>query len=367
MSIEKENDLNNLQHLKQVSRIKHTVLEKYLPPWATILGLRNQRLCYFDCYAGPGVYEFEGKRKEGSPIIAVKTAKNYLSRHNGREMTIVLVEKNDEIRASLERELEKLKPYEKGLRVQVYGEDTKTFIPRVLEGVPKLAPSFFMVDPYGHPLTIPILNDILKRSKTETLINFMYYRINMDAGNDLVKHHVDEMFGNKEWRNQPFLKETGFKRENGFLEYFKNQINARYKLHFKIRYDPEDRISISGAKYYLTHVSNNVKAVLLMKDVMWPLGDDEGMFDYSGERGGFLFSLSPTEKELEEYLIKNYSRKEVEFDHLREETWELPFIEKHYRNVIKRLEKDGQVAVKRVDSKKTGLRKRDRVLFYPPK
>jgi hypothetical protein len=48
------------QHLKRVSRIKHIILEKYLPPWERILGSKNRRLCYFDCYAGPGAYEFEG-------------------------------------------------------------------------------------------------------------------------------------------------------------------------------------------------------------------------------------------------------------------------------------------------------------------
>ena len=59
------------QHLKQVSRVKHIILQKYLPSWEVILGSKNRRLCYFDCYAGPGVYEFEGQKVDGSPIIAV--------------------------------------------------------------------------------------------------------------------------------------------------------------------------------------------------------------------------------------------------------------------------------------------------------
>ena len=58
-------------HLKQVSRIKHVILQKYLPSWEVILGSQNRRLCYFDCYAGPGAYEFEGQKVDGSPIIAV--------------------------------------------------------------------------------------------------------------------------------------------------------------------------------------------------------------------------------------------------------------------------------------------------------
>ena len=55
------------QHLKRVSRIKHVILQKYLPPWAQILGSANRRLCYFDCYAGPGIYELNGELVDGSP------------------------------------------------------------------------------------------------------------------------------------------------------------------------------------------------------------------------------------------------------------------------------------------------------------
>jgi len=356
------------QHLKQVSRIKHIILEKYLPSWESILGSRNRRLCYFDCYAGPGVYEFAGRRVDGSPIIAVHKAQEYLAKAKGRQMTVILVEKDERQRASLETELGRVQPYGQGLQVHVMAEDVKEFVPNLLGQVPRLAPSFFMVDPYGHPLTVPILNDILNRPQTEALINFMYYRINMDAGNAKVRHHLDEMFGDNEWRTQTFLKERGGKREQGFLEYFKSKIKAQYKLDFRIRFDVEDGVSTTRTKYYLIHASNHTKAVLLMKEVMWPLGDEEGLFDFSGERHGVLFSSSPREEDLRALLLREYSGKEVEFDQLREETWDLPFIEKHYRAVVKRLKEEGLVATTPVTSKTDrGLRERDRVRFLPPK
>src|SRR5256885_3868169 len=72
------------QHLKQVSRIKHLILEKYLPPWSRILGSQNAELAYFDCYAGPGIYELKGEFVEGSPIIAVRAAKDFLIRYPQR-------------------------------------------------------------------------------------------------------------------------------------------------------------------------------------------------------------------------------------------------------------------------------------------
>ena len=355
-------------HLKRVSRIKHIILQKYLPSWQVILGSRNRRLCYFDCYAGPGTYEFEGQKVDGSPIIAVRAAQEYLAKVKNHQMTVILVEKDEKQRASLVAELKRLQPYGQGLQVHVMAEDAKEFVPKLLEQVPNLAPSFFMVDPYGHPLTVPILNDILKRPQTEALINFMFYRINMDAGNAKVQHHVDEMFGDGEWRTQAFLRERRWKRERGFVDYFKSKIKAGYKLPFRIRFDVEDGVAKSRTKYYLIHASNHPKAALLMKEVMWPLGDEEGLFDFSGEKQGVLFSSSPREEELREALLREYVGKEVEFDQLREETWDLPFIEKHYRSVVKRLKKEGLVEITPVSSKTDrGLKKRDRVRFLPPK
>lgn len=352
------------QHLKQVSRIKHIILLKYLPSWDQILGSRHRRLCYFDCYAGPGTYEYQGEMVDGSPIIAVRAANEYLAKTNGQQMVLVLVEKDEKQRTSLEAELKRVQPYGQGLSVHVLSEDAKQFVHKMLGRFPNLAPSFFMVDPYGHPLTIPILNDILNRSRTEALINFMYYRINMDAANPKVQRHLDEMFGSDEWRTQSFLGQSGPSREKGFLDYFISKINSRYKLPFRIRFDIEDRIGGSRTKYYLIHVSNHPKAALLMKEVMWPLGDEEGLFDFSGRNQGLLISILPREDELRDLLLDSYGGQEIGFDLLREETWDWPFIEKHYRAVIKRLRHEGAVTIRPVTSKTDrGLSGKDSIRF----
>lgn len=81
-----------LQHLKRVSRIKHVILQKYLPPWAIILGSRHRQLAYFDCFAGPGEYEMEGKPVEGSPLIAVKEAIEFLRARTDQSLVMYLVD-----------------------------------------------------------------------------------------------------------------------------------------------------------------------------------------------------------------------------------------------------------------------------------
>jgi three-Cys-motif partner protein len=352
-----------LPHIKRVSRIKHSILQKYLPSWAVILGSTNRIMNYIDCFAGPGRYEFGGEAVDGSPVIAVKAARLFLEAHPNHTLNILLTENNESQAQQLERQLEPLKPYPKNLSVSPLTEDSKTFIPDLLSKTSLIAPSFFMIDPYGHPLSLPVINDILSRQKTESLITLMWYRINMDLSNPAVQTNVDRLFGDQEWRRQPFMGQRSAARENSFLEYFVSKLKAKYVLPFRIGYDPEDKIRGERTKYYLLHASNHPSAVLLMKEVMWPLGDEDGTFDFSGESQGVLISRTPQADELRQILLQEFAGTDLSFDEIRNRTWKLPFVEKHYREVIQKLRAEGMVTVIPVTSKKTGLKGRDLVRF----
>jgi len=352
-----------LPHIKRVSRIKHAILEKYLSSWATILGSANRRLNYFDCFAGPGRYEFGGEAVDGSPVIAVRAAKEFLTTRPNHSWNVLLTEKGKPTVEQLERHLEPLKPYPRNLNVDLLPEDSKTFIPDLLKKIPSIAPSFFMIDPYGHPLSLRVINDILSRQRTEALVTLMWYRINMDLGNPTVQANVDRLFGDQEWRQQPFMAQTGVAREKGFVDYFISRLEAKYVLPFRIGYDPEDKVKGERTKYYLLHASNHPSAVLLMKEVMWPLGDEDGTFDFSGEAQGVLISRTPQADELRDILLRVFAGREAAFETIREETWSLPFIEKHYRGVIQSMRAGGTVTVTPVTSKKGGLRGKDLVRF----
>lgn len=355
--------LETLPHIKRVSRVKHAILHNYLPSWAIIVGSVNRRMNYVDCFAGPGRYEFEGGAVDGSPVIAVKAAKLFLQTHPSNHLNILLTENDERQARQLERQLEPLKPYPENLSVEPLTEDSRTFVPDLLFKLPSSTPSFFMIDPYGHPLTLPVINDILSRQKTEALITLMWYRINMDLSNELVQGNVDRLFGDQEWRKQLFMMQSGIAREIGFLDYFVSKIRAKYVLPFRIGYDPEDKIRGERTKYYLLHASNHPSAVLLMKEVMWPLGDEDGTFDFSGESQGVLISRTPQTNELRQILLSGFSGRKLAFDDIREKTWNLPFIEKHYREVLQGLREEGIVNVTPVTSKREGLRKRDLVHF----
>ena len=352
-----------LTHIKSVSRVKHRILHNYLPTWARILGSANRRLCYFDCYAGPGRYESDGEPVDGSPMIAVRAAKRFLLIRPDHFITLVLIEKGAANVRLLEKHLEELKPYPTQLSVEVFAADSKTLVPDLLSQTPELAPSFFMVDPYGHPMSIPIINEVLSRPKTEALINLMWYRINMDLGNPAVHPLLDRLFGDGSWRDESFMRQSGIPREEGFLRYFCSRLKARFVFPFRIGFDREDRVFGPRTKYYLVHASNHMRALLLMKEVMWPLGDEVGTFAFSGEPQGVLISRAPKQEELREILRREFQGRRVEFDKIREMTWRLPFLEKHYRAVITELRAEGIVRVTPVTSKRTGIKGKDLVEF----
>lgn len=354
------------QHLKRVSRIKHQILTRYLPNWAIILGSAFDLLYYIDCFAGPGVYEADGEQVDGSPIIAVKAGREYATKNPDRKLGMVLVDDDAAQMEQLKTCMKSTLPHPENFKVVTRFADSRAIVPKVIAGIRarKSAPSFFLVDPYGHPLSIPMMNDVLALSRSELLINIMWYRINMDMNNDAVAHHVTELFGDENWREQPFMHHHGTRREEGFLQYFCERLSAEYVRPFRIRYDAhEDRVSGNRTKYYLIHASNSLKAVLLMKDVMWPLGDEEGTFDFSGNSQGVLISKTPQLDELEEILVREFAGRQIAFDDILGKTWSLPFIAKHYRSVLQQLRSTGVVEVTPVTSKEKGLAGRDLIRF----
>jgi three-Cys-motif partner protein len=327
-----------------------------------ILGSRNSELAYIDCFAGPGQYEMEGKPVKGSPVIAVEEARRLVTRKHVQRLLLHLVDDDSKQVERLEDCLKDLQPYPRSLTVKVTCADSRSFVPDLLRGLHPQIPAFFLIDPYGHPLPLPVIRIILRRPRTEVLINLMWFQINRDLNNPKVESRLNELFGDKKWHNQAFLSMRGAEREKAFLTYFISQLGASFVRQFRIRYDVEDTRGGDGTKYYLLHASNHVKAALLMKEVMWPLGDEQGTFDYSGESQGILISETPTEQDLGNILLRMFKGKEISFEKLCEQSWDLPFIERHYRSVLKKMEGQ-EVTIQRITSKKTGISGADRIRF----
>ncbi|MBI3583207.1 MAG: three-Cys-motif partner protein TcmP [Nitrospinae bacterium] len=100
-----------IEKLRLNSRIKHLILNDYLPVWESILGRWHRRLNYFDCYAGPGKYLWKGNLVDGSPIIAIKKSIELLKSDRSnkpKEVNLLFIEKNAEQRKKLDSEISKI-------------------------------------------------------------------------------------------------------------------------------------------------------------------------------------------------------------------------------------------------------------------
>ena len=144
-------------------------------------------------------------------------------------------------------------------------------IARISQGGPLsgIIPSFFFVDPFGFPITIPVMRKLLRLGKTELLVNLMWFRTHMHLHNPKSQAAIDALFGHADWRREPFMALDGREAERAFLDYFAKEIGAKYSLRFLVHYSPEDPVARPERriKFYLVHFSNHQLAALLMKRI----------------------------------------------------------------------------------------------------
>lgn len=307
------------------------------------------------------------QEQAGSPIIIAEEALG-IARSRGLRLTLIFLEKNEKKAQRLEEHLAKfIVRNSEPVSTVVLRGDSHDLTAEILRVVPSGTPSFFFVDPYGYPLSVTTINAMLERQRAEVLLNLMWYQINRDLTNPKATATIDRMFGQSDWREQPFVGLSGREREEQFLQYFCAQIGAEYAKRFRILFSPEDRIKggEKRTKYYLIHFCNHFKAASLMKSIMWGVGEEEGTFDFAAARQGALFSRSPCVENLREALKSKYAGtgRSLTFLDLQKETFDLPFIEKHYREAVRILERDGLLSVKRVQSKMRGIAGGDIIVF----
>lgn len=349
-----------MHELKEVSKAKHWILEKYFPSWARILG-QYRRLVYVDCFAGAGKYN-EGE--PGSPLIIFRLARELVKEKKIQGIILIFIEKDKNSAEELKKNLNSEYDGNDKIHFNVNHEDAMNFVELISDLMPPKLPAFYFIDPYGHPLSFPIIKNIIKRQKREVLFNLMWHGINRNFENPTAINSINNMFGHTQWQKHSFVKAHGEEREKLFLEYVISEIGSKFALPFKIRFGPDENVKGNRTKYYLIHFSNHPRAMLIMKQIMHSLGDEEGTFDYSATRQGILISRTPQISELKQYLRTHYKSRgiRISFEQLQIETYELPFIEKQYRTAIKEME-GSEIEVKRIKSKKTGIADGDIIIF----
>jgi len=344
--------------LKEVSKAKHWILEKYFPAWANILG-RHHRLIYVDCFAGAGKYDND---EPGSPLIIYRLAKELVGPNKIRGITLIFIEKDKTKAEKLKENLNSEYDSDNEVHFNVYHEDATDFAELLFKAIPQGAPAFYFIDPYGHSISLPTIRNMLSRRK-EVFLNLMWYAINRNLENPVTQESISRMFGHEVWKKESFMFMHGEERERSFLEYVKSEVGAKFVLPFKIQFGPDDNIKGNRTKYYLLHFSNHPRAMLIMKDIMYGFGDEKGTFNYSASKQRLLFSTTPQTNELREQLKQKYggTGTRISFLDLQIETYELMFTKKQYLDALKQMQ-GTEVEIQRIKSK-TSIAEEDIIIF----
>lgn len=352
-------DRKHFEIFREQTRIKHAILQKYLPAFFHILGTRHPRLLYVDAFAGRGDYSDGDQTVPGSPLhvlnLIAKTpkfaasVKTYFTEPDPElfEKLSAAVDAFCKSHPEVQRPIMQEKPFREG---------TEDLFAYLAEEGGRLPPTFLFVDPCG--VNGADLGSIGRYAaeQSEVFLFFNYDGINRIAGlRDRARGTLSELLGSDEARDRLIAAleacDTPAERENCILTFYldllRDQQGWTYTCPFRI--EMEGRRSTS---HYLIHATKHPLGFRLMKEVMWPLGHSEtgggGLTFVQASRDPLprLFELpdnGPREQILEVLRALNPPAK-LFYETLSEQAGNF-FCVRDYRPALVRLEAEGLIEV----------------------
>ena len=319
---------------EEQTKMKHKVFEEYFDRFVKILG-SYYKLNYIDGFGGCGAYYHNNENKLyfGSPIIAGETVKY---KNPTKSVQLVVIDENADNIENLKkvfafRKLSSLKP------IYING-DFDTEINKILDEH-TLAPTFFLVDPFGFSIKFTTLKRIMQTPKSELFFNFMFNSIQRFLQYDKVEEKMKELFGCDDFKNILHSED----RESEIVHLFVKQLKTISKFVFPFRLPFSDK---DMTYYYMIHATNHILGASIMKDCY--AKHNEGKVEYYGADRIKKFPLFQTdayiESELDNFLLKKYSNSRVKFINILENCIDTTeYREKDLKNAIKRLKNESKI------------------------
>lgn len=279
-----------------------------------------------------------------------------------KKINLLFLENDDNQKEKLEAQINNIPGIPPNLKYDVKKSDSETIIEKEFLQKESNTPSFFFIDPYGHPFPFQLMRKIMKKPLTEIMVNFMFSHIIRDIPNLSEKERCLKLFYPDDPNNLDLKTKDKFDKEK-ILGYLHNRIGAKYYIPFSVNFGPDEKISSSRVKYFLIHYSNSFKAFKLMLDVMWAHSDRDKPLTVSDKQ--YILFQEKSLDDLEKLILDKYNGtgKKLTFDSFVEVNWSWYFRETHFRNVLKKLEKERAIDIDRVSSKTSGLKEEDIIKF----
>jgi three-Cys-motif partner protein len=351
--------------LREWSRRKHEVLTGYVTQFACILGRGGGTVYLVDAFAGRGYYGRGSEREPGSPLLAAQIAEDLAT--GGRyDLRCINVEADSVAFADL---VEATKPYHR--LVENRQGRFADHLDQILVDIAS-RPTLFFLDPFGvGGLEWALLAKIARRSsvsKTEFLINLNVPKIDRHAGwLDSFEQKPRQAFidllnrtlGSVEWqriwddslgKDERYLRIVQFYRER-----------MRRILGFRTGPYPVRTVDTEQLKYYLVFGSKHPLAIRIMSSIFYGVEHR-----YLAERSTLtasrprqltlgLFPDPPSIEDLEndavaeletDILSIGTTARRLTFAQLQDvlmDKWFGRMVEKHYRDVCRRLIDTGAI------------------------
>ncbi len=334
------------------SKIKSEIVSKYFAAWAMIVDSNGpSQLGYLDLFAGRGAYE------DNSPSTPMLVMEKILEKPVLARKTVTFF--NDSSRKSIGELKSRIEgiPGVSGLghapkyECSNVGPEIAQMMRQIT--VVEKTPSLIFIDPFGYKgLTLDLIKSALQSWGCDCIFFFNYLRINPATENKVFKDHMISLFGAERFEQL----ESGLKgldkdqREATILKAILDalaSVGGQYTITLKFKKDQGNRTS-----HFLVLTSKDRKAYMLMKDIMAKHceknADGVPIFEYNKVSAMKIPMIATTFTldQLKESLLKSYIDKESRIDAIyREHSIGLPYQERHYQAVFKKLEAEGRVIV----------------------
>ncbi len=329
------------------SQVKAAIVAKYFWAWAKVIMPRaSSKIAYVDMFAGPGRY------KDGTKSTPVLILERAIADSRMKEMLVTLF---NDVDSNNSRSLQKAINAVEGIETlkykpNVYSEEVGDNIVELIEEQ-SLVPTLFFVDPWGYKgLSLRLINSVLKNWGCDCIFFFNYNRINMGLNNEIVKTHMDALFG--EVRADALRADleplSPERRELAIVEAIGEalkEMGGKYVLPFRFRKSSGPRTS-----HHLIFVSKNVLGYEIMKNIMARESScsEQGVptFEYNPavRSQGLLFELSRPLDDLGDMLLEAFAGRSMTMEEVyKQHHVGTRFIKSNYKSILAKYEESGLI------------------------
>lgn len=308
---------------------------------------KEGRIAYLDLFAGPGRYA-EGKKS--TPLLVLDKAAH--DPEISQRLVTLFNDKDEKNVRSLQKEIESFPDLAKlKYQPQIMNQEIGSEIVKQFEEM-QFVPTLFFVDPYGYKgLSLGLINSVIKDWGCDAIFFFNYNRISMGIKNEVVRMHMDMLFGQERADKLREVLDTTpiAEKELTIVEYLAQalkEMGGEFVLPFRFRDERGNRTS-----HHLIFVSKHFRGYEKMKEIMAsesseaPQGVASFEYNPATERQPLLFDLARPLDDLGQMLLETFKGQTLTMqDVYLQHNVGTPYIKSNYKKILWELEESGRIS-----------------------